>query len=69
MPYSGASLVAQMVKNLPVMWETRLNLWVGKIPWRMEWLSTSVSLSRKVHGHRSLVDYGSWGRKELYMTK
>ena len=28
-----ASLVSQMVKNLPVMWETRFNLWVRKIPW------------------------------------
>ena len=26
--YSWASLVAQLVKNLPTMWET----WVGKIP-------------------------------------
>ena len=26
--YSWASLMAQMVKNLPIMWET----WVGKIP-------------------------------------
>ena len=30
------SLVAQMVKNLPTMQET----WVGKIPWRKEWLPT-----------------------------
>ena len=28
--YSWASLVAQLVKNLPAMRET----WVGKIPWR-----------------------------------
>ena len=28
--YSWASLVAQLVKNLPAMQET----WVGKIPWR-----------------------------------
>ena len=27
-----ASLVAQIVKNLPVMWETRFDPWVGKIP-------------------------------------
>ena len=27
-----ASLVAQMVKNLPEMRETGFNLWVGKIP-------------------------------------
>ena len=28
-----ASLVAQIVKKLPVMWETRVHPWVGKIPW------------------------------------
>ena len=31
-----ASLVAQLVKNLPAMWET----WVGKIPWRRAWQPT-----------------------------
>ena len=30
--YSWASLVAQMVKNLPAMQETGFNPWVGKIP-------------------------------------
>ena len=34
-----ASLVAQMVKNPPSMWET----WVRKIPWRME-LATHYSI-------------------------
>ena len=29
-----ASIVAQLVKNLPAMWETRVRSWVGKIPWR-----------------------------------
>ena len=36
---SWASLVAQMVKNMPAM----LNPWVGKIPWRRQWLPTLVS--------------------------
>ena len=31
--YPWASLVAQMVKNLPALRET----WVGKIPWRRVW--------------------------------
>ena len=31
-----ASLVAQMVKNPPVMQETRFDPWVRKIPWRRE---------------------------------
>ena len=33
-----ASLVAQMVKNPPAMWET----WVGKSPWRKVWQPTPV---------------------------
>ena len=36
--YSWASLVAQLVKNPPIIWET----WVGKIPWRRERLPTPV---------------------------
>ena len=30
----GDSLVAQMVKHLPTMWETGFDPWVGKILWR-----------------------------------
>ena len=54
---SRASLVAQMVKNLPAMQETwgSINPRVGKIPWRREWLPTPVLLPEKSHGQRSLV--------------
>ena len=31
-----ASMVAQMVKNLPAMKATQVDSWVGKIPWRRE---------------------------------
>ena len=34
--YPWASLVAQLVKNPPAMWETGVLPWVGKIPWRKE---------------------------------
>ena len=34
--YSWASLVAQLLKNLPSMWET----WVWSLGWRREWLHT-----------------------------
>jgi len=27
-----ASLMAQLVKNLPAMWETWFDPWIGKIP-------------------------------------
>ena len=36
--FQGASLVAQMVKNLPAMGETWFDPWVRKIPWKREWL-------------------------------
>ena len=37
---SWASLVVQIVKNPPAMWET----WVGKLPWRRAWQHTPVFL-------------------------
>ena len=40
----GASLVAQMVKNLPAMQEAGFNPWVGKILWRSTWQPTPVFL-------------------------
>ena len=33
---SWASLMAQLVKNLPAVWETRFDPWFGKISWRRE---------------------------------
>ena len=38
-----ASLVAQLVKNPPAMCETWVRSWVGKNPWRREWLPTQYS--------------------------
>ena len=43
--------------------------WVGKISWKKAWQPTSVSLPGKSNGHRSLVGYSSWGRKELDTTE
>ena len=40
--YSQASLMAQLVKNLPA--RTGFSFWVGKIPWRREWVPTPVLL-------------------------
>ena len=45
------------------------NPWVGKIPWRREWLPTTVFLPGEFHEQRSLVGYSPWGPKELDMTK
>ena len=58
---SRASPVAQLVKNLPAMWETRIHPWVGKIPWRMErpvfWPGEFLGL------------YSPWGLKESDTTE
>ena len=42
--YSRASLVAQLVKNLPAVQETPFSFCVGKIPWRRDRLPTPVFL-------------------------
>ena len=59
----------QTVKSPPAMQETQAHSLVGKIPWRREWLLTSVFLPRESHGQRSLVGYSLWGHKELDMTE
>ena len=41
---SRASLIAQLVKNPPVMQEPRFDSWVKNIPWRGDRLPTSVFL-------------------------
>ena len=64
------SLVAQKVKNLPAMWETRVQSLGQKDPlekgmdtqfsilaWRIPWTEEPGRL------------YSSWGRKELDMTE
>jgi len=40
--YSWASLVAQLVKKIPQYRRSGFYSWVGKIPWRREWLPTPV---------------------------
>ena len=39
---TGASLVPQLVKNLPQFGKPGLDPWVGKTPWRRERLPTPV---------------------------
>ena len=62
--HSQASLVAQLVKNLPAVWETWVDPWVGKIPWRRECLPTPVFWPGEFHGLYSL-----WGHKESDTTE
>ena len=62
-----AFLVAQMVKNLPVIWET----WVQSLVWKdlleKDMATHSSILAGKFHGQISLVGYSPWGFKELDM--
>ena len=52
----GVSLIVQLVKNPPAIWETQFNPWVRKIPWRREWLPTPVFWLGEFHGL-----YTPWG--------
>ena len=41
--------MAQTIKNLPAMWETRFDPWVGKIPERRAWQPTLVFVPGESH--------------------
>ena len=61
--------MAQTVKNLPTMQESWVDPWVGKIPWRREWLQTPVFLPGNFQGQRSLAGCSPWDHKELDTTE
>ena len=68
MPETRASLVAQLVKNLPAMQET----WVQSLGWEdpleKQMATTPVLLPGKSHGQRSLEGYSPWDHKQSEMT-
>ena len=66
---SWASLVAQLVENLPAMRETWVRSLGWENLWRRESLPTLVFLPGKSHGQRSLVGYSPWGCKKSDMTE
>ena len=63
--YEGASLIAQLVKNLPAMQETRpwFDSWVRKIPWRRDRLPTLIFLGFPCGsaGKESICNVGELG--------
>ena len=61
MQKEGASLVAQLVKNLPAMQETLVQ--------PLGWEDPLYSCLENPHGQRSLVGYSPWGHKESDMTE
>ena len=67
--YSWASLVAQMVKNPPAMWET----WVQSLGWEdplEEGMATYSSILglENPQGQRNLVGWSPWGHEESDTT-
>ena len=60
---SWASLVTQLVKNPPAMWET----WVLSLGWEdlleKGKATTPIFWPGEFHGQRCLADYSTWGRK------
>ena len=60
----GVFLVAQQWRICLQCGRPSFSPWVGKIPWRREWLPVPVFLPGGFHGQRSLAGYCPWGRKE-----
>ena len=64
---TGASLLAQLVKDLPAMQETRVQS-LGQEDPLEKWPPTQVFLPRESLGQRSLVVYSPRGYRELGTT-
>ena len=62
--YSWASLVAQLVKNLPAIWETGFHPWVGKIP-----LEKGKTTHSSVLGLENSMDCTAQGVAKSDMTE
>ena len=65
----GAFLVAQQWRICLQCGRPSFSPWVGKIPWRREWLPVPVFLPGGFHGQRSLAGYRPWGHKESETTE
>ena len=64
-----ASLVAQRVKNPPVIWDTWVHSQVGKIPWMRAWQSIPVFLPGDSSWTEKPGRLQPWGCKELKTTE
>ena len=62
-------MVAQMVKTVPAMQETRVPSLGWEDPRRREWLPSPIFLPGEFHGHRSLAGYSPWACKESNTTE
>ena len=68
-PLLWASLVAQLVKNLPAMQETWVQSPGWEDPLEKEMATHSSILAWKILWQRSLVDGSPWGHKESGTTE
>ena len=67
-----ALLLPRLLNSKDSSWQCRkcrFYPWVRKIPWRRAWQLTSVFLTGKSLGQRSLVGYNPRGRKESDTTQ
>ena len=65
----NSSLVAQMVKCLPTMWETQVRSLGQEDPLEKEMATHSSTLAWKIPWMESMVGYSLWGCKESDMSK
>ena len=57
-------MVAQLVKNLPVMQEIQIQSLGWEDPLEKGMATHSSILAWRIHGRRRLVGYSPWGHKE-----
>ena len=69
LPYSGASLVAQMVKNLPAMQKTWVRSLGQEDPWEKRIATHSNILAWRIPWTGEPGGYSPWGRKESDTTE
>ena len=65
----GASLVTQMVKNLPAMQDTQVQSLGREDPLEKGMATNSSILAWRISWMKSLASYSLWGHKEFDMTE
>ena len=55
---------SSVVRNPPAMQETLVQFWVGKIPWRREWVPTPVFWPGEFNGLYSPLGFKEWDMAE-----
>ena len=67
--FNTTSLVAQLVKDLPAVWKTRVQSLGQEDPLGKGMATHSSILAWRIPWTESLVGYSPWGHKELDMTE